>query len=587
MKIREIIREAIAEFALGKEFSVEHPADEKMGDYSTNLAMIMAKELGRNPRELALDLVVKLQGNKKLSDWVEKMEPAGPGFINFWIKKEVLVDECKKAVLNKDVYGKNDDLKGKLHEVEHTSPNPNKAMHIGHLRNNVTGMAIANLFEESGAKVIRDAVDNNRGIAIAKLMWGYLKFAKKDGKETNDINYWYEHQNEWQTPEDRKTRPDLFVDGLYVKGAEDFKNSTEVETRVRKMVVDWEANDKITWELWKKVLDYSYEGQKMTLDRLGSKWDKVWHESDHYAVGKEYVARGLKEGIFQKLDDGAVLTNLASFGLTDTILQKSDGTSLYMTQDLALTDLKKKTYQADKMFWVIGPEQTLNMKQMFAVCQQLGIGKIEDFVHVPYGYMSMKGMGKISSRTGQVVYIDQLIDLVKESLLEKIKDRDFSKEEKDSLAEKLAVGAVKYSILKMGRMTDMAFDIETSISFDGDSAPYLNYVYVRTQSVLAKAEKNMAEKEIDKVDLNMEELNLLRWIYRFSEKIEMATEELSPNLICSYLLELAQRFNVFYGNNKILSGSESDNFRLRLTEAVSIIIKNGLKLLGIETVEKM
>lgn len=585
MKIKEIIREAVAEFALGKEFTVEHPADEKMGDYSTNIAMVLAKELQRNPRELAVDLVGKLEENADLKKLVGKFDVAGPGFINFWIKKEVLVVECNTVVLEKETYGKNDDLKGKLYEVEHTSPNPNKAMHIGHLRNNVTGMAIANLFEVSGAKVIRDAVDNNRGIAIAKLMWGYLKFAKKDGNEIDDINYWFEHQNEWQTPEDLKIRPDLFVDSLYVKGAEDFKNDVEVETKVRKMVVDWEANDKITWELWKIVLDYSYEGQKMTLDRLGSEWDKVWHESDHYAVGKEYVARGLKEGVFQKLDDGAILTNLADFGLTDTILQKSDGTSLYMTQDLALTDLKKKTYKADKMYWVIGPEQTLNMKQMFAVCQQLGIGKIEDFVHVPYGYMSMKGSGKISSRTGQVVYIDQLFDLVKESLLEKIKERDFSNEEKNDLAEKLAVGAVKYSILKMGRMTDMAFDIETSVSFDGDSAPYLNYVYVRTQSVLAKAEHKITE--IGEVELNKEELDLLRWIYRFLEKIEVATEELSPNLICSYMLELAQRFNVFYGNNKIISGSKSDNFRLILTEAVSVIIKNGLKILGIETVEKM
>jgi len=598
MKVNEIIKGVIGKYYNQVVFLVEHPADERMGDYACNVAMVLSKTLGKNPRDLAVEIVDKLKNDDELDKVIDmkRIEVAGPGFINFWVKKEYLLDLISNQKIDESWrLGRHDDpgklgegwATGKVFEVEHTSPNPNKAMHIGHLRNNVTGMAIANMFEDAGAKVIRECMDNNRGIAIAKLMWGYLKFARRDGQKLEDINYWHEHQSEWLSPEELKIRPDIFVDGLYVKGADDFKSEKEVENKVRKMVVAWESEEPINWELWRKVLGYSYAGQKMTLSRLGSRWDKVWHESDHYKAGKDYVRKGLEMGIFRKLDDGAILTDLEKFGITDTIVQKSDGTSLYITQDLALTELKKKEYGADKMFWVIGPEQALGMKQMFAVCEQLGIGKKEEFSHASYGYMTIKGQGKMSSREGNVLYIDDLLDIVKKRVLEKIADRDFSEVEKEELAEKLAVGAVKYSILKVGRTTDMAFDVESSISFDGDSAPYLNYVFVRTQSLLAKAGiwNQEAPDEVEKI--NDEEIKLLRWIDRYSETIERAGLDLAPNLICGYLLELSQRFNAFYGNHKILDDNENRDFRLKLTSQVGMLIKNGLKILGIEVVERM
>jgi arginyl-tRNA synthetase len=227
------------------------------------------------------------------------------------------------------------------------------------------------------------------------------------------------------------------------------------------------------------------------------------------------------------------------------------------------------------------------MKQMFAVCEQLGIGKVEEFCHVPYGYMTLKGQGKMSSRLGNVVFIDQLLDLVKERVMEKIADRDFSVEEKEVVAEKLAVGAVKYSILKMGRMTDMAFDLETSVSFDGDSAPYLNYVYVRTQSLLNKVENWNSESVVQTESLNEEEISLLRWIYKYGEVVERAGIDMSPNLICSYLLELSQRFNAFYGKHSILGEEDKKDFRLKLAYSVGTIIKNGLGIIGITVVERM
>jgi arginyl-tRNA synthetase len=581
-QIQNLIQTALKQnFNLDKELSeiiVERPADSAKGDFSTNVAMVLSKQLEKSPREIAEGLVSKLS-----SPEVEKVEIAGPGFINFWIKPSYYAQVLSQISEN---FGKSDIGKGKKWLIEHTSPNPNKAMHLGHLRNNVTGMAIANLWEATGIEVIRDDVDNNRGIAIAKLMWGFLKFAKRDKTETADIDYWFDHQDEWLTPDEVGVRPDRFVDELYVKASEDFKNP-DVEAKVRQMVVDWESKDEKNCKLWELVLSYVYAGQKLTLDRLGSKWDKVWHEHEHYQQGKDLVEEGLKKGVFQKLPDGAVLTNLKDYGLPDTIVIKADGTSLYITQDLALTRLKREEFHPDKLFWVIGPEQSLALKQLFAVCEQLGIGKREDYTHIAFGYMSIKGQGKMSSRLGNVVYIDELIDQAKDKIYTKITTEDLSEEEKQEISEKLAVGAVKYSILKVGRMTDTAFDFETSVSFDGNSGPYLVYTYARAKSVLRKAEA---------VDLNVShnftenyELDVLKRLSLLPEVVAKAAETYAPNLLAEYLYELAQSFNSFYNTLSILN-AESEEVkaaRLALTSATAQILKNGLSLLGIEVVERM
>jgi len=629
------LKAAIAEAAgkvIGKkikpeEVHLEHPENEKWGDYASNVALkfkitndkfkteisnLKLKKF-RNPRELAEKIVKELKQNKDLSDKVESIKVEGAGFINITIKNEWFVKELERVIKEAEKYGTNEIGRGQKWLIEHTSPNPNKAMHLGHLRNNVTGMAIANIWEVLGIEVIRDCIDNNRGIAIAKLMWGYLKFARKDGKKMVDLDYWYEHQQEWQEPEDLGVRPDRFVDQLYVEASNDFKDK-KVEERVRKLVVDWEAEDKKTWALWEKVLSYSYKGQKLTLKRLGNKWDKVWHEHEHYKQGKDLVKEGLKKGIFKRLSDGALVSDLSQYDLSDTILIKSDGSALYITQDLALTKLKRETFKPDQLFWVIGPEQSLALKQLFAICEQLGIGRVEDYTHIAYGYMSIKGKGKMSSRAGTVVYIDDLIDESKRIILTKIDDERFKKDDIDILAEKIAVGAVKYSILKVRRMADIAFDFGESLGFEGNSGPYLQYTFARCQSVLQRARFKIQDSRFKiSYKLNSEELAVLRWLYRYPEVVLQAGQEYSPNLICNFLYELAQRFNAFYAKHRILKlktknldvktttqSSKLENskvnsqlltinyqLRLLLTAAVGQVLKNGLNLLGIEVPEKM
>ncbi len=593
--LQRIIKQALKKLDIGFEIDkiqLEHPNLEDHGDYSTNIAMSLFSkitELGfKSPYELARSIVDQISKDQNII--LDKVEIAGPGFINFRLSNQFLLEQLQLIKQLGDDYGyvKNNNNYGQTWLLEHTSPNPNKAMHLGHLRNNVTGMAIGNIWEATGIKVIRDCVDNDRGIAIAKLMWGYLKFAHKENKQITDLKYWYNHQDQWQTPDSLGVRPDLFVDNLYIKGADDFKNP-EIEKIVRQLVVDWEAKDKLVWALWAKVLDYSHRGQNLTLTRLGNKWDKVWHEHDHYQEGKDLVEKGLRKGIFRKLNDGAILTNLEKdFNLTDTIVQKADGTSLYITQDIALTRKKKNTFHPDKMFWVIGPEQSLAMKQAFAVCDQLGIIDYDKCHHLAYGYMSIKGKGKMSSREGNVIYIDDLIDQVKKKVLSLIKLDKLSQKQLDELSEMIAVGAVKYSILKNGRMTNTAFDINESISLNGNSGPYLQYTYARCRSVLRKGNINQVEN-VNDIAINDEEYSLLRYLYRFSEVIRFSAVEHAPNHICTYLYNLAQRYNTFYNKHSVLE-AETDEirlFRLDLTQATAQIIKNGLYLLGIETPERM
>ncbi len=599
-KLGQAVKNALKKLSIEAERVVlEHPEELAHGDFSTNVALAYAKQLKTKPRELSEKILAELEAQKKAGEGelgdVEKMEIAGPGFINFFLKRDFFVGQVQKIVEQAEEFGSGDAVQiaeraQQTLLIEHTSPNPNKAMHLGHLRNNITGMAVSNIEEFLGYNVIRDAVDNDRGIAIAKLMWGYLKFARKNEEAHEvlaDLDYWFDHQNEWLTPGDRSMRPDKFVDALYVQGSEDFKNEA-VEKTVRDFVVKWEAGDEKTLALWRKVLEYSHLGQELTLARLGNKWDFVWHEHEHYKMGKDLIDQGLAKGIFKKLDDGAILTNLEAYKIPDTILIKSDGTSLYITQDIALTKLKKEKFNPDKMFWVIGPEQSLAMKQVFAVCEQLGIGKMSDFNHLAYGYMSIKGVGKMSSREGNVIYIDDLIDAAKKEIVPKIKadKKAFNDDEIEHLSEMIAMAAIKYSILKAGRLSDIAFDFQTSLSFEGDSGPYLQYSCVRARSIVEKARSENMLPSFEKTPDTLSDLE--KTIYRFPEVVARAGEEYSPHYIATFLIELSALFNNYYAHNKIIDAADPTSpYKVALTEAFAHVVHNGLTLLGIEVPKRM
>ena len=596
---------------------LEHPADFKNGDFSSSVALSLAKEQKTNPRNLADEIVSGWQ-EIGLPGFVEKIEVAGAGFINIWLNFESLSTSASSVLAQKDEYGKVDTMKRKTVLLEHTSPNTNKALHVGHVRNNITGMAISRLLSFSGAKVVKDCLFNDRGIHICKAMWGYLisnfKFlpAGRQGQISNldwksKLAYWFDHQDEWPTPESVGKKSDKFVEefyGLGVKREEEEKNKKEME----EMLISWEAKDPKVRALWKKLNDWVYSGFKITFQRLGSEIDHTWYESEFYEQAKKMVDEGLQKGVFKKLEDGAILTDLSGFGLSDTIVQRADGTSMYFTQDIFLTKQKIDFLKADQYIWVVGPEQQLHLKQVFAVEEQLGVAKREQFLHLWYGYIFLKGKGRMSSRAGTVVSADDLLNEAENYALSLIKEEKaddiFSKEEKEEVAKKVGVGAVKYALLKIDRTQDIDFDWQETITLKGNSGPYLQYTYTRTQSVLAKNLSLRGDEDpslhsgqapqsqdchvppIAGLAMTPEEQTLLRTLYRFPEIVSEAARTYSPNLICNFLFDLAQKFNLFYDKERII-GSENENFRLTLTKAIGQILKNGLNLLGIETLSRM
>lgn len=573
--------------------SVDMPTDSGKADLVSNAAFVIGKQVGKAPTDVAAEIVAKLPASEHFS-----YASAKPGFINISFTSAYLRALLADAIAHPGEYGRNDLLAGQTWVVEHTSPNPNKAMHIGHLRNNLIGMALARIAAFSGANVKTDAVDNDRGIAIAKAMWGYLIFKKKDGARVEDVSYWFAHQSEWNAPADEGAKPDHFVGDCYLRGAEDFKASPASEKSVRGLVVRWEARDPQVWKLWEVVLGYAHAGIEQTLARIGNHWDKVWHEHEHYEQGRDLVLKGLADGLFAKTEDGAVVTDFKRKDLPDTILLKSDGTSLYITQDIALTKLKKAAYtgatgaQADKLIWVIGPEQSVAMKQVFACCELLGIGQASSFAHVPYGLVNIVGedgkVKKMSSRGGEAILIDDFIDEVKLALLNA--ERGYE----DAAAETVALGAIKYSLLRPSRMSDIVVDIRSATDLQGDSGVYLMYAYARMQSLLAKAFAPADAASIQSLagtpagEFAPQEHKLAAAVAYFPTAVRAALKDYAPSAIVEYLLGIAHDFNALYAQEKFVTEDPTETAKkMALTKALANIFESGFDLLGMPKVEKM
>ncbi|MCF6366916.1 MAG: arginine--tRNA ligase [Bacteroidales bacterium] len=478
--------------------------------------------------------------------------------------------------------------------IEYSSPNTNKPLHLGHIRNNLLGWSEAKILEANGNKVIKINLVNDRGIHICKSMLAWQKLAA--GK----------------TPEDSKMKGDHFVGDYYVAfdkeykkqiaelvaggtDEKDAKNEAAWMKEARTMLKEWESGKPEVRKLWETMNNWVYSGFDETYKKLGVSFDKIYYESQTYLQGKEVILNALNEGKLQKKEDGTVYIDLTKDGLDEKVLLRSDGTALYMTQDIGTAILRYEDFNFNESAYVVGNEQDYHFKVLKIVLERLGYDWAKNISHISYGMVELPD-GKMKSREGTVVDADDLVDEMIKTAKEKSDElgklEDFSEEEKNEIFRKIALGALKYFILKVDAKKNMTFNPEESIDFNGNTGPFVQYTYVRIQSMLFKAEnKGVIDYNYNNVEkLEPSELSLLNLIYDFEDVIEEAGKRRNPSVVASFVYDLAKEYNRFYHEiPPILKEENKDlmKFRLSLSEKTAVIIKNSLDLLGIEVPERM
>ncbi len=486
--------------------------------------------------------------------------------------------------------------------IEYSSPNTNKPLHLGHVRNNLLGWSLAKIMEANGNKVVKTNIVNDRGIHICKSMlawqkWGEGATPESTGKKGDHlIGDYYVAFDKHFRKEYKPLMAQYVADGMSEEEAEKrAKDESPLMKEAREMLVKWEQNDPETRALWQKMNDWVYAGFDETYKMMGVGFDKIYYESDTYLEGRAKVEEGLEKGLFFRKDDNSVWADLSNEGLDQKLLLRSDGTSVYMTQDIGTADMRFKDFPIDKMIYVVGNEQNYHFQVLSILLDRLGFKWGKELVHFSYGMVELPN-GKMKSREGTVVDADELmaemIEGAKRTSEELGKFADMSEAERSEIARVVGLGALKYFILKVDARKNMLFNPEESIDFNGNTGPFIQYTYARIRSIMRKA---AAENIVvpaalnDDMPLNEKEIQLIQKLNGFSVAVEQAGKDYSPSGIANYCYELTKDFNQFYHDYSILNaeGENEKIVRLVLAANVAKTIKNGMELLGIEVPERM
>ncbi|MBU8883305.1 arginine--tRNA ligase [Kaistella sp. DKR-2] len=592
MNIKDIIEHKIAEviqnvFQIDDvnqrnniKLEVQQNKTEFEGDF-TIVTFPLVKILKKSPDLIAMELGDALSTE---SDFVENFNVV-KGFLNLSIKKIFFLDNFNSI---KENFGKTE-AKNETVMVEYSSPNTNKPLHLGHIRNNLLGYSVAQILKEDGYNVIKTQIINDRGIHICKSMLAWEKFGNGE------------------TPDSTSTKGDKFVGNYYVafdknykkeiaelveKGFDEdaAKKQAPIILEAQKMLLDWEKGDEKVRNLWNEMNSWVYKGFGETYKKLGVDFDQVQYESNTYLLGKDLIQEGLLSGVLYRKDDGSVWCDLTDEGLDQKLLLRSDGTSVYMTQDLGTAVQRFKDNDIQKLIYTVGNEQDYHFDVLFKILKKLGYNWAENLFHLSYGMVELPE-GKMKSREGTVVDADDLmqemVDTAKEKAEELGKLENLSEEEKEKSYETVGLGALKYFMLKVDPKKKMLFNPKESIDFNGNTGPFIQYTYARIQSLLNKA--NYVEKTVSAYEMNDSEKDLVMNLSNFKDVVAKAAETLSPALVANYVYELVKSYNSFYQNNYILNQENEDtkNFRLELSSLTGKSIKKGLELLGIGTVDRM
>lgn len=550
---------------------IEVPPDPKLGDYAFP-CFTLSKQLKKSPMNIALELQESLKKINLKQDhkYFELIKNEGP-YINFFINKELLVKNVIGTILSeKNDYGKKK-KSGEVILIESPGPNTNKPLHLGHLRNILLGQSISNILKKQGHEVHIVNVVNDRGIHICKSMLAYKKLGSGD------------------SPELSKMKSDHFVGKYYVKYSELEKENPEIEKEAQELLKKWEDEDEETIALWRKMNAWALDGFSETYNKLGFDIEKEYFESDTYKHGREIIYAGLKKGIFQE-DDSGIIFDLENKGLGKKVLLRKDGTSVYITQDIYMAWKRYEDFNFDRMYYVVGNEQEYHFKVLFEIFKALGWKFHEGCYHFSYGMVELPE-GKMKSREGNVVDIDDLIHDVTEIARIELKQRypELSINELDRRAGIIALAAIRFFFLKYDPLRNFVFNPKESLSFEGETGPYIEYSYARINSIFKKIEEGFNPEDSDFSLLKEDnEIALVKLLSQYPEIIDKAANEMKPSVICRYLIELAQKFSEFYHANPVINSEKKiRDARLTLVYCIQTVLKSGMELLSMTPIEEM
>lgn len=586
MNIKDILEQKLAEVILNVyqlkdiKLEIQENKTEFEGDF-TIVTFPLVKQLKKNPESIGVELGEGLTTQTELLESFNVVK----GFLNVKVKNQFFVDQFKTMAEQFS----NIEKKNATVMVEYSSPNTNKPLHLGHIRNNLLGFSVAQILKEAGYDVIKSQIINDRGIHICKSMLAWEKFGKGE------------------TPETDQVKGDKFVGNYYVKFDQEYKKeiaelveqgSTEDQAKkdaplmkeAQKMLLDWENGDEKVRNLWAEMNSWVYNGFNQTYKRLGVDFDQVQYESNTYILGKDLIQEGLDKAVLYQKEDGSVWCDLTDEGLDEKLLLRSDGTSVYMTQDLGTAVERFKENNIQKLIYTVGNEQDYHFQVLFKILKKLGYEWADQLFHLSYGMVELPE-GKMKSREGTVVDADDLMQDMFETAKEKTEElgklEGLADEEKVVSYEIIGQAALKYFMLKVDPKKKMLFNPADSIDFNGNTGPFILYTYARTQSLLAKA--NYEYKEVSSIEFNQYEKELIMLLSNYKATVEKAAELLSPALVANYLYDLVKTYNSFYQSNPILKSEDEDlkQFRLNVSDLTARTIQKSLSLLGIRTVNRM